>query len=354
MSKKHHITTIDYRSLKRYNPAHSEGLTSAQAEEHKLAGAVNKKSGGLTPSVANIFKKNILTLFNLINILLAAAVMVVNRPDQLLFLGIAFFNICMGVFQEIKAKRSLDKMSVLTKAKAVVVRDGKEKPIPQEEIVLDDIIVVKVGSQVCADAEIIKTDRLEADESLLTGESVRITKEEGDVILSGSYITSGRAYARVSAVGDDSYANNLTAEAKQSVKKTPRLMMTLKRIIMTMTIILIPLGTGLFISNYFIHKDGLESAVLGTTASMLGMMPLGLILLSGVTMTLGAVKLARRKALVQSLPSIETLARTDVLCLDKTGTITDGTLKVERMELYGGEEWEEERVVEIIDRKSVM
>jgi len=310
------------------------GLNSEQVRRRIENGEVNVQSGGLTQSVGKIVLKNIFTLFNIISVFLAVLLILVKEYRNILFVGVVLSNLILGIFQELKSKRSLDKLSVLVKAKVTVLRDGKLKEIPQNELVMDDTFMLAAGNQVCADGEIILSERLEMDESLLTGEADRIQKREGDTVLSGSYVTSGRAFARVIAVGDDSYAHSLTSEAKKSKKKTPKLLRTLNRIILILTFVIFPLGGALFYSKRVVSGHTLNESVLGMTTSVLGMIPSGLVLLTGITMMLGAMKLARKKALVQSLPSIETLARTDVLCLDKTGTITDGTLAFERMKIY--------------------
>ncbi len=322
------------KSLKRCNPDISTGLTAEQVRNRIDAGAVNIQRTGLTPTISSIISKNIFTLFNFINVFLAVILVIVGHPENILFLGIAISNTCMGIFQELRAKRGLDKLSVLAKAHVTVIRDGAEYTVAQDEIVLDDIVILAIGNQVCADAVVVSSERLEVDESLLTGETDRIQKSKGDTLLSGSYVTSGHGYAQITAIGENSYAHSLTVEAKKSKKQVPPLLRTLNRIILILTIVILPLGTTLFYMKYFLLGDSLETAVLGSSASVLGMIPAGLILLTGVTMTVGALKLAKRKALVQELYSIETLARTDVLCLDKTGTITDGSLQFERLEPY--------------------
>ena len=320
-------------SIKRCSPDVSIGLTSEQVLRRTEAGAVNMTGQGLTPSVGSILLKNTLTLFNFVMAFLAVIIVMVGHSNNILFIGIAISNTIMGIIQELRAKFALDKLSILSAVKTVVVRDGKQFSVPQNELVLDDIVLLSAGNQICADSVVVKSDRLETDESMLTGETARIRKREGETVLSGSYVTSGRAYVRVNAIGQDGYALSLTSEAKKSVKQTPKLLRILKRIIKVLTVIIFPLGFSLFYSSHIVHGDPIEDAVLGMSASVLGMIPAGLILLTSVTMTVGALKLARRKALVQSLPSIETLARTTVLCLDKTGTITDGALAFERIEL---------------------
>jgi len=332
--KKGGFTETAYKSVKRCSPNPADGLTAEQVLQRTEAGAVNTHSHGLTPTVSHIIIKNTFTLFNIIYAFLAVIIIRVGRPENLVFLGIVFANMLMGVIQELRAKRSLDKLSVLARARVDVVRGGREMSVDQDEIVLDDIVLLTAGNQVCADAVVVDSDLLETDESLLTGESDKIRKADGDRVLSGSYVTGGRGYVRVTAVGDGSYAHSLTSEAKKSKKQAPKLLRTLNLIIFILAIIIIPLGTALFCVKYFLHNTPIEDAVLGASASALGMIPAGLILLTGVTMTVGAIKLVRRKALVQALPSIETLARADVLCLDKTGTITDGRLVFERLEVF--------------------
>lgn len=332
--KKNSSSDLPEESVKRIRPDVKMGLTAEQVNSRIKAGAVNVQQEGLTQTTSGIILKNTLTLFNFINVFLAVILVLVGHLENILFLGIAISNTAMGIFQELRAKRGLDKLSVLAKAHVTVVRDGKQLSIAQDEIVLDDILMLAAGNQISADAIVVTSERLEIDESLLTGEADRIAKSEGDKVLSGSYVTSGSGFVCVTAVGENSYAQSLTAEAKKSKKRVPQLLRILNRIIMILTIVIIPLGTILFCRKYFLSGDALDKAVLGASASVLGMIPAGLILLTGVTMTVGALKLAKRKALVQALPSIETLARTDVLCLDKTGTITDGSLIFERMALF--------------------
>ncbi|MCL1794430.1 MAG: HAD-IC family P-type ATPase [Oscillospiraceae bacterium] len=322
-----------YRNLARCNPDPAVGLSLEQVAKRIEAGAANSAGSGLTPGVGKIILKNSLTLFNFVYAFIAIALAATGNASQILFIWVSVTNTLLGIVQELWAKRALDKLSVLAKASVSVMREGKIAKISQEEVVLDDIMLLSAGSQVCADAVVVKADLLEMDESLLTGESERIKKSEGDPVLSGSYVASGRAYARVVSVGEESYAHSLIAEAKKNKKKIPKLQSILKRIIMALTIVIFPLGTALFAVKYGRGED-FQSVILGTATSVLGMIPAGLIVLTGVTMSVGALKLSQKKALVQSLPNIETLARTDVLCLDKTGTITDGTLAFEYMEVY--------------------
>lgn len=314
----------------RYYPNPEEGLSSEQVDLRVKAGAVNTKPEHLTPSVTGIVIKNCITPFNLINLFLAVVIILVGHPENILFLGVVICNTAMGIFQELRAKKVLDELSVLAQTKVAVLRNGEKTSISQEEIVLDDIILISAGDQICADGVIVEASGLEIDESLLTGESNRIHKNKNEKVFSGSYVTSGKAKIRASAVGKDNYANSLTSDAQTYKKQKSKLLYVLNFIIQILIIIIIPLGLLLFYASYS-RGGSIETSVLGSAAAMTGMIPGGLVLLTGVTMSVGAMNLAKKRALVQSLSSIETLARVDVLCLDKTGTITDGALIFEEL-----------------------
>lgn len=305
------------------------GLNDDQVAQRIAANAHNQQPKSLTPTVGQIIRHNVFTLFNLINLLLAAAIIAVGHWENAFFLGVAICNTLMGIFQEVRAKRTLDKLSILAQTTTTVIRNGQKVELGQEEVVLDDILFLASGKQICADSVVVEAEGLEVDESLLTGEGNNIPKQPGSKVLSGSFVTAGTAYVRVNAVGAGNFATALTIEAKKTKAPKSQLMATLNHIIRALTITIVPVGALLF-SRLFITSGNIRSSVLGATAAMLGMIPEGLILLTGVTLTVGALALARHKALVQSLSSIETLARVDVLCLDKTGTITDGTLSFEQ------------------------
>ena len=305
-------------------------MTEQLVKLRRNAGAGNSLPDGLTPSVRQILFKNIFTLFNLINITLALLLIIAGEPKNALFVGVAVISTFMSSFQELRAKQTLDKLSILRKGKVKAIRDGAETELDPDELVLDDIMCLSAGNQVCADAVIVKTDGLEANEALLTGEADNVRKHEGDPVLSGSFITTGTAFARVTAVGAESYAAALTVEAKKQKTKKSQLIRMLNAIIRILTFVIVPVGALLYYTEIR-SGIGASGAILGAAAAMTGIIPQGLILLTGVTLTVGAVGLSRRGALVQSLYSIETLARANVLCLDKTGTMTDGTLVFERL-----------------------
>ena len=323
--------------MKDYKTKILEGLSEEEVDLRMKNGDINVQESGLTPTYKNIIRKNTLTLFNIINTVLAVALILVGKINNTLFFGVVIANIAMGIIQEVRAKRTLDKLSILAQAKVTVVRSGSEYSVPQDEVVLDDVVHLKRGDQICADSIIIESGGLQVDESLLTGESEKISKKADDKVLSGSFVTSGQAFARVVAVGEHNYASAIASEAKTKKKEKSKLLRTLDLIIKIVTILIIPLGGLLFYVNYFVSGETLQTSVLGVSAALTGMIPSGLVVLTGVTMTVSAVNLTRHKALAQSLDSIETLARVDVLCLDKTGTITDGSLKLELLELINTE-----------------
>lgn len=314
-------------NLTRVNP--TTGLTPAQVKERQALGLVNKLPSGNTPSVGAIICKHTFTLFNFINLMLAIAVIAAGSPRNALFLGVAIINTIMGVVQDVRAKKVLDKLTVLSRSKVKALRSGAACELDIEQLVLDDLVYIKTGNQIYADGILVQSTGIEVDESLLTGEANRIQKNAGDVLLSGSFLTSGSGLMQLTAVGENSYANRLTNEARRLKRATTPLMRTLNNIIRVLTFAIIPIGGLLFYQQY--QTSDFTASVLSATASVIGMIPEGLILLTTVTLTVGAMRLVQKKALVQNLNSIETLARIDVLCLDKTGTITDGSLTLQEV-----------------------
>ncbi|MBS5644885.1 MAG: cation-translocating P-type ATPase [Clostridiales bacterium] len=315
------------RETERIEAAPDQGLSRSQVAQRIAAGLDHKKIDVQTKSYGRIFRDNLCTLFNLLNVALAAAVLLVGSYRNALFILIILCNIAIGTFQEIRAKRTVDRLSLLSEPKAHVVREGKEETISIQETVLDDILVLHAGNQVCADS-IVVLGECEADESLLTGEADPVTKRPGDTLLSGSFITVGSCRARVDKVGQESYAARITADAKKIRKPNSRIMKSLNSIIKTVSALILPVGILLFCKEFFILQVPVARAVTGTVAALIGMIPEGLILLTSVVLAVGVIRLSRHKTLVQELYCIETLARVDVLCLDKTGTITKGSMRV--------------------------
>ncbi|WP_315169609.1 HAD-IC family P-type ATPase [Metaclostridioides mangenotii] len=303
------------------------GLTSAEVEERIKRGESNLPIKPLTRSYKRIFTDNICTLFNLINIVIAAFIIYTGSYKNLLFLGVIVSNIFIGIIQEIRAKKSVDKLSLLNQAKASVVRSGEEIKINQQDLVKDDVILVRRGDQLCVDGTVIETNGLEVDESQLTGESGPVYRYVDSDVMSGSFVISGSAYIKVTNVGKQSYASKIAMEAKKSKDINSELIRTLKKIIKMLTIAIIPIGILLFVSKLSTGVDKTQ-AILGTAAAVIGMIPEGLILITSIALAVGVINLTRKKVLVKTMGSIENLARIDMLCLDKTGTITDGKIKV--------------------------
>lgn len=306
------------------------GLTAPEIERRIKQGYINTNEDRITKSYQAIFKDNILTLFNLINAILAGMIIFIGSFKNLLFLGVVVSNICIGIIQELRAKHILDKLSLITQPIVQVLRDGVVQELHMDTLVLDDIAFLVSGSQVCADC-ILCEGRLEVNESLVTGESDTIIKNIGDLLYSGSFIVSGKAKVQIVHVGKDNYASTIMADAKSFKRHKSQLRDSINYLIKTIGIIIIPIGILLFCKQYFITATPLQEAVVATVAALLGMIPEGLVLLTSIALAVGSVNLAKRKTLVQELYCIETLARVDVLCLDKTGTITQGCMKVEQL-----------------------
>lgn len=320
-----------------------QGLTQAEVEARIADGQVNAIQDSSNRSVKDIVMGNTLTFFNFINIVLLALVLSVRSYKNMLFIFIIIANTLIGIFQEIKAKITLDKLKILTVSHVDVIRDGVKKSITVSELVKDDVILLKSGGQIPADGVILDGE-VDVNESLLTGESDSIHKTCGSKVLSGSFVTSGKAMCLLTAVGHDCYMEKLSSEAKQFKRYKTELQRNLDTILKFISIIIVPLGIILFAKQYWISGSTYEQAALDTVAAVLGMIPEGLVLLTSVALALGAVRLARRSTLVRELFCIETLARVDTLCLDKTGTITEGHLCVQG----------EESVKEDVDLEQLM
>lgn len=320
-----------------------QGLTQAEVEARIADGQVNVIQDSSNRSVKDIVMGNTLTFFNFINIVLLALVLSVRSYKNMLFIFIIIANTLIGIFQEIKAKITLDKLKILTVSHVDVIRDGVKKSVTVSELVKDDVILLKSGGQIPADGVILDGE-VDVNESLLTGESDSIHKTCGSKVLSGSFVTSGKAMCLLTEVGHDCYMEKLSSEAKQFKRYKTELQRNLDTILKFISIIIVPLGIILFAKQYWISGSTYEQAALDTVAAVLGMIPEGLVLLTSVALALGAVRLARRSTLVRELFCIETLARVDTLCLDKTGTITEGHLCVQG----------EESVKEDIDLEQLM
>jgi len=316
------------QNVERFHPDCAAGLTDAQVAQRVRKGLVNGRGEIRTKSVSRIVRENTVTFFNILNFLFAAFILSVGSLKNLLFLGVTVCNTAIGIIQEIRAKKVIDSLSLITASKARVVRSGRDTEVPVEKIVLDDVIVLSSGNQVPADCSILD-GQCEADESLLTGESDLVAKSGGDTLLSGSFLVSGKCRARVEHVGRDNYAEKIAASAKYYKKPNSEILTWTNRIIRIVAYTVIPVGALLFCKQFFFLHTTYRHAVVSTVAALISMVPEGLVLLTSVVLAVGVIRLARRKALVQELSSIEMLARVDTLCLDKTGTLTEGTMQAD-------------------------
>ena len=321
------------KPLKGQVSRHMTGLTNEEVQERIAQGQVNNNENPNTRTYKQIILENTLTFFNFLNLVLLVLVLLVGSYKNSMFVGIIFINTVIGIIQEIRAKKTIDKLVILTESKTVVLREGKKWKISTEKLVVDDLIFLKAGEQVPADAKILEGN-LEVNESLLTGEADNLPKNQGDELFSGSFVTAGQACCQIIHVGSDNYASRITSEAKEFKRHNSELRNSLNAILKVISIIIVPLGAMLFYKQYYFVGDSIRDSVVNMVAAVLGMIPEGLVLLTSVALTLGALKLAQKKTLVQELYCIETLARVDTLCLDKTGTITEGTMKVEDVQLY--------------------
>lgn len=311
------------------HPSVDTGLSREQVRQQTEKGLYNKESNLPTKSIRRIFADNILTLFNLINIVLALALLVVGSYKNMTFMLVILANIAIGIFQEIRAKAAVDKLSIINQTKVRAIRDGEITEIPTNEIVLEDVLELSAGCQIPTDC-IVLSGEVGVNEALLTGESEPIHKKPGDSLLSGSFIISGKCRCTACHVGDSNYASTVFNGAKYVKKINSEIMRSLNRIISVISIAILPVGILLALNQYFQNDGNITDTVTHVTAALVGMIPEGLILLTSTVLAVAVIRLSKQKVLVQELYCIETLARVDVLCLDKTGTITEGCMEVHK------------------------
>jgi len=323
----------------RYSTTKTKGLSTEQIEERKLHGLVNNTKVKSSRTYTSIVLKNLCTFFNFLWLILAVALIFVGAYADLTFLVIITINTGVSIFQEIKAKKTVEKLSIMTAPKVKAIRNGKECEIGSDEILLDEVIYLENGNQIPADC-IVLDGNIEVNESLLTGESHSIKKAKDDNLLGGSFIISGSCFARAVKIGKDCYVQQLTQSAKEFKAPSSNLFKDLKKLIYWIAVILVPLGVLTFVKEYIFLGGTIENSVVNTSGALAGMIPAGMFLLITIGLSIGVVKLARKKTLVKDLYSIEMLARTNVLCLDKTGTITDGTMNVVEVLKTGKEKME--------------
>lgn len=307
------------------------GLTAAEVESRVAAGLVNGKYEVRTKNYWEIFRTNTFTLFNLLNLTLALLVVFLGHsPKNVGFVLPAVINWIIGMVQEVRAKRTIDKLSLLSAPKVCVVRDETEIDVQIAEVVMDDLMVLSSGDQICADCVLIEGS-CEVNESLITGESDPVAKHQGDTLLSGSFLVSGKAEARVVHIGMENYVNKISSGAKYIKSTNSEILRALRTVIKLMSIVVVPLGILLFLKQYLLQHNPLDQSVVSMVSSMSGMIPQGLMALSSAVFAIGIIRLSRHNTLAQDLYCIETLARVDVLCLDKTGTITEGSMQVKKV-----------------------
>ena len=318
-------------NINRITPNADYGLTDKQVEKYKKNGWSNEAVKPPVRTAKEIVAENIFTYFNLIFLILTLLLCLVNSFRNLTFLPIIIANIFIGIIQELRAKKVVDKLTMLNVPQAMVVRNGEVTQVNAEDLVLDDIVIFKTGNQILADSEIVSGEVL-VNESLLTGESDEIPKKPGDKLMSGSFIIAGKCRARLTAVGRDSYISKLTLEAKK-MKNVERseMIQDLDILVKFVGVALVPIGIVLFIQGIFINHESLHDNITSMVAAVLGMIPEGLYLLTSVALAVSSMRLAKKKVLLHDMKSIETLARVDVLCVDKTGTITENEMKVEKI-----------------------
>ena len=321
-------TKILRKPVKRIETAADTGLTQAQVKERTEKGWNNAPVDSPSKTTKEIITSNVFTYFNLIFLVIAVLLILVGAFRDLTFLPVIICNTLIGIIQEIRSKKVLDNLSVLNAPKATVVRDGKLQTIPAEQTVLDDVVKFQAGNQICADATVIDGE-VQVNESLLTGESDEITKKPGDTLMSGSFVVSGSCLGRLEQVGADSYISKLTLEAKATKEgEQSEMIRSLDKLVQIVGFLIIPIGIVLFGQQYLLGDSSIKTSMQAMVAAIIGMIPEGLYLLASVALVVSVMRLAQKKVLVHDMKCIETLARVNVLCVDKTGTITENTMKV--------------------------
>ncbi len=317
------------RPMDRYTADPNMGLTAAQVQEYRTHGWDNRSGEASFKSTKDIIKGNTLTYFNMIFVAFAVLLILVGSFRDLTFMVVIVANALIGIIQELNAKRTLEKLTMMNAPKTKVLRDGKIRQVPAERLVLDDIVVFEPGNQISADAIVVEGEA-SVNEALLTGESDEILKRPGDPLMSGSFIVSGRCKARLERVGEDSYINKLTLEAKASKDgELSEMIRSINRLIKIIGFMIIPIGIILFVQQYVYAQAPLKDSVQSMVAAVIGMVPEGMYLLVSITLAVSTVRLGAKKVLVHDMRCIETLARVNVLCVDKTGTITENTMAVQ-------------------------
>lgn len=323
---------MEIKNQTRIMVSYDRGLTEREAAIQKEKGLLNVAPKKVTKTNGEIIKENVFTLFNLLNFLIGICLALVGAYTNMAYLLIIIVNMSIGIFQEIHAKNLVEKLSLISALKAHVIRDGQQKEILVEDLVRDDIVMLDMGSQIAADSIVVHGE-IEVNESLLTGESDSIIKKPGDMLLSGSFVVSGKCYARVEHVGAENFSAQLTEGAKKHKQVNSELMRSMRKVTKFTSYFILLLGVILFLEAYLVRSDTMQASVVSTSAALLGMLPKGLVLLISISLATGVIKLSKKRILVQEMFSIETLAHVDTICLDKTGTITEGKMTVSKVNI---------------------
>ncbi len=341
MTKKNSLTT----QIDRFSPDIALGLNDIQVASRFENGLFNKVNQKYSKSYLNILVNNVCTFFNLLGLIVFIALLLSGaKLGNFFFVFFYVANISIGIIQEIRAKKCIDKLTLVASKKVKTIRNGQVEEIMSTEIVLDDIILLGMGSQIPTDCQILKGD-IEVNESLLTGESVAVKKSVGDTLLAGSFITSGTCTVQAIKVGKDNYVETLSAKAKAYKKPQSEIMSSLKLIIKVISCIIVPIAVASILRSILIKNANLPNAILGTSTIVIGMIPAGMFLLTSVALAVGIIKLAKHKTLVQDLYSLEMLARVDTICFDKTGTITDGKMTVSNVDSLTNDNFNTKNIV---------
>lgn len=311
------------------------GLTAQEVEERVSAGKVNISQDNISKTKKQIILEHTLTYFNFLNLFLACIILSTGRWTNLTFMGVIFVNAFVGIYQEFKVKKIIDQLTVVTVKRVKVIRNQQEVDIPTEELVLDDVVYLESGNQIGSDCVVLESYGMEVNESMLTGESKPVKKHIGDELMSGSFVVAGSAYGQVIRVGSDNYSTQLVHKAKHKNKASSEMKDAIEKVIKILSFVIVPVGIVLFLSQLTANPHDHATAIVKTVGGVIGMIPEGLVLLTSLSFILGVGKLARKKALIQEMEAIEALARVNVLCLDKTGTITTGDLEVEQVQVLG-------------------
>ncbi len=343
MAKKNSLKTKAPKNITRYNPKLDVGLTSEQVKKRTEQNLVNVSSTKTTKSIWSIIAKNVFTFFNLTCLLVAIALTIVGAYSDMMFMVIVVVNTTIGIVQEIKAKRTMDKLSLTNSNFTKVIRDGEEQEIYKTEVVLDDLLCLNPGMQISCDS-IVQSGNVEVNESLLTGESQPVKKSKGDALLGGSFISSGTCIAKVNKIGDENYIAELSQKAKKFKQAKSELLTSLRALIKIISIFMVPIAILMAYNNYKYYLENpaqnyslLYMTITKTSGCIIAMIPAGMFLLTSVALAVSVIRLAKKRTLVQDLYCIEMLARTDVLCLDKTGTLTNGSMSVKDIVLLSNQ-----------------